>query len=63
MVASQKAVKLTICRCNFNMLRGVPTTVERFLQARQKMIAMADQSNDYEKDGRQPGCKNACLTN
>ena len=32
MMESQKVVKLTICQCNVNVLRGVPATVERFLR-------------------------------
>jgi hypothetical protein len=36
MMESQKVVKLTICQCNFNVLRGVPAAVERFLRNRPK---------------------------
>jgi len=35
---SQKVVKLTIFQCNFNVLRGVPASVERFLRNRQKLM-------------------------
>jgi hypothetical protein len=31
----QKVVKLTICRCNFKVLRGALAAIERFIRNRQ----------------------------
>ncbi len=36
MMESQKVVKLTICQCTFNVLRGVPAAVERFYETVKK---------------------------
>ncbi len=38
LMESQKAVKLTICQCEFIVLRGVPAAVERFLRNRQNCL-------------------------
>jgi hypothetical protein len=35
LMESQTVVKLTICQYSFNVLRGVPAAVERFLRNRQ----------------------------